>query len=474
VSDLAVDICVIGAGAAGLTVAAVAAQLGARTALIERGDMGGECLNTGCVPSKALLAAAKAAHGARSFSRFGITGGEPNVDFAAVGRHVRGVIAAIAPHDSAERFEGLGVEVIRAEARFIGPRLIAAGNRTIRARRVVVATGSEPAIPPIPGIETVACFTNETIFDNDSLPEHLLIVGAGPVGIELAQAHRRLGAKVTVIEAATPMPHDDPELVRTLLDRLAAEGVALHADSEIKSIEQTPTGIVLTVEQQGRQTRILGSHLLVAAGRKPRVETLDLDRAGIRYGPQGIVVDRRLRTSARGVYAIGDITGGPRFTHVAAYQAGIVIRNALFRLPARVDYAALPWVIYTDPELAQIGSTEADARRRYGDDIAVIRAPLAGNDRAQAERATGGIVKVVARRNGHILGASILAPHAGELAHLWVLAIEQGLKLKHIAGMLAPYPTWGEASKSAAAEFYKPKLFSPLARAAVRVLSWLP
>jgi pyruvate/2-oxoglutarate dehydrogenase complex dihydrolipoamide dehydrogenase (E3) component len=363
-SDLVVDMCVIGAGAAGLTVAAVAAQLGARTALIERGHMGGECLNTGCVPSKALLAAAKAAHAARSFSRFGITCGEPNVDFAAVGRHVHGVIAAIAPHDSAERFEGLGVEVIRAEARFIGPRLIAAGNRTIRPRRVVVATGSEPAIPPIPGIETVASFTNETIFDNDSLPEHLLIVGAGPVGIELAQAHRRLGAKVTVIEAAKPMPHDDPELVRALLDRLAEEGVGLHEETEIKSVEPTPSGIALTVEQQGRLARVEGTHLLVAAGRKPRVETLDLGRAGIQYGPQGIVVDRRLRTSVRGVYAIGDVTGGPRFTHVAAYQAGIAIRNALFRLPAAVDYASLPWVTYTDPELAQIGATEAAARRR--------------------------------------------------------------------------------------------------------------
>jgi pyruvate/2-oxoglutarate dehydrogenase complex dihydrolipoamide dehydrogenase (E3) component len=472
-SDLA-DICVIGAGAAGLTVAAVAAQLGARTVLIERGEMGGECLNTGCVPSKALLAAAKAAHAARTASRFGVRCGEPEIDFGAVGRHVRGVIDAIAPHDSVERFAGLGVEVIRAEARFVGPRRIAAGNRTVRARRIVVATGSEPAIPPIPGIDAVPCFTNETIFDNDRLPGHLLIVGAGPVGIELAQAHRRLGAKVTVVEAARPMPHDDPELARMLLDRLAEEGIALHEGTEIESVEPCETGIVLTVERQGRRTRIEGSHLLVAAGRKPRIEALNLDCGGIQYVKEGIVVDRRLRTSARGVYAIGDVTGGPRFTHIASYQAGIAIRNALFRLPARVDYAALPWVTYTDPELAQIGATEANARRRYGDDVAVIRTPLADDDRAQAERTTDGIVKVVARRNGDILGASILAPHAGELAHLWVLAIEQRLKLKHVAAMLAPYPTWGEVNKKAASEFYKPKLFSPIARAAVRALSWLP
>jgi pyruvate/2-oxoglutarate dehydrogenase complex dihydrolipoamide dehydrogenase (E3) component len=473
-SDLAVDMCVIGAGAAGLTTAAIAAQLGARTVLIERAEMGGECLNTGCVPSKALLAAAKAAHCARISSRFGVTCCEPGIDFPAVHRHVRGVIDAIAPHDSVERFEGFGVEVIRADARFVGPRRITAGNRTIRSRRVVIATGSQPAIPAIPGIEGIPYFTNETIFDNDQLPEHLLIIGAGPIGIEVAQAHRRLGAKVTVIEAAKPMPKDDPELARALLERLAEEGIELHEEAEIKSTEPNGAGIALTVGEKGRQSRIEGSHLLVAAGRKPRVETLDLGRAGVEYGKQGITVDRRLRTTARGVYAIGDVIAGPRFTHVAGYHAGIVIRNALFHLPARVDYAALPWVTYTDPELAQVGLTEAGARARYGEDVSVIRLPLAENDRAHAERATGGMVKVVARRNGRILGASILGPHAGELSHLWVLAIEQDLKLKHIAGMLAPYPTWGEANKMAAVEFYKPRLFSPWTRRAVRALAWLP
>ncbi|HEX2151328.1 MAG TPA: FAD-dependent oxidoreductase [Stellaceae bacterium] len=475
-SDEFVDMCVIGAGAAGLTTAAIAGQLGARTVLIERAEMGGECLNTGCVPSKALLAAARAAHAVRTARRFGVNGAapDPDVDFAAVRRHVRGVVDAIAPHDSVERFEGLGVDVVSAEARFVGPSEIAAGNHTIRARRIVIATGSEPAIPPIPGIGSVPYFTNETIFDNDRLPDHLVIIGAGAVGIELAQAHRRLGAAVTIVEVARAMPRDDPELAGMLLRGLADEGIDIREQADIKSAEPTRTGVALNVETNGQRIRIEGSHLLIAAGRKPRTDRLDLERAGIKYDKRGITVDRRLRTTARGVFAIGDVIDAPHLTHVAGYHAGIVIRNALFRLPAKVDYAALPWVTYTDPELAQVGSTEAEARRRYGEGVRVIRLPLAENDRAQAERHTAGIVKIVAHRNGQVLGASILAPHAGELAHVWVLAIEQRLKLRHIASMLAPYPTWGEANKMAAAEFYKPRLFGVWTRRAVRTLSWLP
>ena len=389
-------------------------------------------------------------------------------------RHVHGVIDAIAPNDSVERFEGLGVEVIRAEARFVGRRRIVAGNRAIEARRVVLATGSEPSIPPIPGIDSIPYLTNETIFDNALLPQHLLVIGAGAVGIELAQAYRRLGAAVTIIEAAKALPRDDPELAGALLDVLTKEGVAVHQQTKIASVEPNGTGITLTVEEAARQFQITGSHLLVAAGREPRIESLDLDRAGVEHDRKGIIVDRRLRTTARGIYAIGDVIDGPHFTHVAGYQAGIVIRNALFRLPAKVDYAALPWITYTDPELAQVGSTEPGARRQYGDSIRVIRLPLTENDRAQTERSTGGMVKVVAHRSGRVLGASILGPHAGELSHVWVLAIERSLKLKDIAGMLAPYPTWGEANKMASSEFYKPRLFSPWTRRAVRVLGWLP
>src|SRR4051794_34129016 len=474
VSDKCVDICVIGAGAGGLTTAAIAAQLGARTVLIERAKMGGECLNTGCVPSKALLAASKAAHGVRTARCFGMDCTLPEVDFTAIRRHVRGIVDAIAPHDSVERFEGLGVEVVRAEARFVGPREISAGNRTIRTRRVVIATGSEPAIPPILGIASVPYLTNETIFDIDRRPEHLVIIGAGAVGIELAQAHRRLGAAVTIVENARALPRDDPELAGMLLRTLQEEGVEIRERTDIKSVETTPTGIALNVETEGQPIRIAGSHLLIAAGRKPRIDGLDLDRAGIRYDEKGITVDRRLRTTVSGVFAIGDVIDAPHLTHVAGYHAGTVIRNALFRLPAKVDYTALPWVTYTDPELAQVGATAAEARRRYGEEVQVVQLPFAENDRAQTERQTAGLVKIVIHRNGRILGASILAAHAGELAHLWVLAIEQRLKLRHIAAMLAPYPTWGEANKMAAGEFYKPRLFGAWTCRAVRLLKFLP
>jgi pyruvate/2-oxoglutarate dehydrogenase complex dihydrolipoamide dehydrogenase (E3) component len=466
--------CVIGAGAAGLTTAAIAAQLGARTVLIERAAMGGECLNTGCVPSKALLAAAKAAQTVRTARRFGINAAAPDIDFAAVHRHVRDVIEAIAPHDSAGRFAGLGVEVVRAEARFVGPREILAGNRAIRARRVVIATGSEPAIPPIPGLDTVPWFTNETIFDHGSLPRHLVIIGAGAVGVELAQAYRRLGAAVTIVEAARALPRDDPELAAMLLRVLAEEGVVIHERAEIRAAAPGEAGIALDVATGGRLVRVEGSHLLIAAGRRPRTDRLDLDRAGIRYDSRGITVDRRLRTTAPGVFAIGDAIDAPHLTHVAGYHAGIVIRNALFRLPAKADYAALPQVTYTDPELAQIGMTEAAARRRYGDAVRVLRVPLADSDRAQTERRSEGLAKIVAHRDGRVLGASILAAPAGELAHVWVLAIERRLKLRHIASMLAPYPTWGEINKMAAAEFYKPRLFGAWTRRAVRLLGWLP
>ena len=407
--------------------------------------MGGECLNTGCVPSKALLAAAKATQTVRTISRFGIEAAEPRVDFAAVHRHVHEVIAAIAPHDSVERFEKFGVEVIRAEARFIGPRELIAGNRAISARRIVVATGSEPAIPPVPGIEAVPYLTNETIFENAVLPEHLLIVGAGAVGIELAQAYRRLGSRVTLIEAATAMPRDDAELVAALLQCLAAEEIAIHQHAAVKRAEPNGGGIALTVEHDGRESRLEGSHLLVAAGRKPRTADLDLERAGVRYGKDGIEVDRRLRTTAHGVYAIGDVIAeAPRLTHAGSYQAGIVIRNALFRLPAKVDYSALPWVTYTDPELAQVGLTEAEARRRYGADVAVSRFEFAENDRAQAERETVGTAKIVSRRNGRILGVHMVGPWVTEQLSEAFVAVNWEATVDDLASLIQPHPTMSE------------------------------
>jgi pyruvate/2-oxoglutarate dehydrogenase complex dihydrolipoamide dehydrogenase (E3) component len=369
------------------------------------------------VPSKALLAAAKAAEMIRNAKSFGIDA-EPLIDFQRVRAHLHSVIDAVAPHDSVERFEQLGVEVIRGKARFTGHRRIAFGDRELRAHRVVIATGSVPAVPQIPGLDQVPFFTNETIFDNDSLPRHLIILGAGPIGIEIGQAYRRLGAAVTIIERDMALPKDDPELTRPLLQRLAAEGVAIHEGAELRAKAGDGDSIILTVEVTGRTFELRGSHLFIATGRAPRTSGLGLEAAGIEYTEDGIIVDNRLRTTARGVYAVGDVVNGPRFTHVASYHAGIVIRNALFRLPARIDYRSLPWVTYSDPELAQVGITEESARNRYGDKVRVLRVPYAANDRAQTERQTEGMIKLVADARGRVLGASILGAHAGELAHL--------------------------------------------------------
>lgn len=474
-SELTPDLCVIGAGSAGLTLAAGAARFGVSIVLIERAEMGGECLNSGCVPSKALLAAAKAAHAVRSSGRFGVESSEPLIDYGRVRDHVRGVIATLAPIDSAERFEGLGVRVLKAEARFVGPRQLEAGGQAIRARRIVIATGSRPAVPEIPGLDTVPFMTNETVFHNEVLPEHLVVIGGGPIGIEMGQAYRRLGSRVTILEASRALPKDDPELAGLLLGRLDAEGIDLRQGAKVQGVTKTgPDRVRVRLEHGGKTDDLEASHLLVATGRRPNVESLDLAVAGVKHTGKGIVVDERLRTSAGGVYAIGDVVEGPRFTHVADYHAKIVLRNVLFRLPAKVGYRSLPWVTYTDPELAQAGMTEDQAKARYGDDVRVVRVGFDHNDRAQTERETGGLAKIIARRNGRVLGASILGAHAGELIHLWVLAIERGIKLKHVAGMLAPYPTLGQINTRAAGEFYGPKLFNRWSRGLVRALSWVP
>jgi pyruvate/2-oxoglutarate dehydrogenase complex dihydrolipoamide dehydrogenase (E3) component len=468
---LAPDICVIGAGTAGLVTAAGASQLGAETVLIEADRMGGDCLNTGCVPSKSLLAAAHAAVAHRRAARFGLVQDAARVDFAKVHAHVQGVIRAIAPNDSEERFEGLGARVIRARARFAGPQEVEVGGVLIRARRFVVATGSRPALPPVAGLAEVPHFTNETIFNLDRLPEHLLVMGGGPVGCELAQAFRRLGARVSLVEMARLLPKDDPEPVEILRRALIEDGIALYERHKVARAEALASGLALTIDGEAGTKRLEGSHLLVAAGRRPRVEALGLEAAGIAHSAQGIAVDARLRTTNRRVYAIGDVVGGPQFTHLAAYHAGIVIRNALFRLPAKIDFSALPWVTYTDPELAHVGESEQAASRRGP--IRILRWPLAENDRAQAEHQTRGFIKVVTRPSGRILGADIVAPGAGEMIHLWTLAVKERLKIGAVAGMIAPYPTFSEIGKRAAGNFFLPKLFSDRSRQLVRMLARL-
>lgn len=448
------DLCIVGAGSGGLSVAAGAAQLGASVVLVEGGEMGGDCLNFGCVPSKALLSA-----GARGLA------------WEAALAHVREAIAAIAPHDSQARFEGLGVTVLRGWARFTGPRELAVGETRIRPRRVVIATGSSPAAPPVPGLETVPHLTNETLFEPRPRPDRLLILGGGPIGIEMALAHRRLGCAVTVIEAGRALGRDDPEAAAVVLEALRAEGVEIRERTSVARAETTATGVALIDDTGARHE---GDALLVAAGRKPNLDRLDLPAAGIEAGPAGVTVDRGLRSSNARVYAIGDAAGGPQFTHVAGWHGGLVVRSALFRLPVRTDRSPIPRVTYADPELAQVGLTEAEAREALGDRLEVIREAFTGNDRAVTEGETAGFLKLMAVK-GRPVGVTIVGRGAGDLILPWVLAMSAGLKLTALTGMIAPYPTRGEISKRAAGSYFTPRLFgSPWPKRVVRLLSKLP
>jgi pyruvate/2-oxoglutarate dehydrogenase complex dihydrolipoamide dehydrogenase (E3) component len=469
---LETDLCIVGGGSAGLSVAAGAAQLGAKVVLFERRKMGGECLNYGCVPSKALIASARTAETVRNAGHFGVNARIDDVDFNKVVSRVDQVIAGIAPHDSEERFEKLGVTVLRSNARFVGAAEIEGEGVRVRARRFVIATGSSPAAPPIEGLGSVAFLTNETVFANRVLPRHLLVVGGGPIGVEMAQAHRRLGARVTIAEADRIMAKEDPELTGVVRHQLVSEGIDILEGAEVKRVEAVGDAIEATIDHSG-ETRLEVSHLLIAAGRRPQIDGLDLDAAGVAHTRTGITVDDRLRTTNRRIFAMGDVIGGPQFTHVASYHAGIVIRNALFRLPANVDYGALPWVTFTDPEVARVGLIESEARAKFGDAIDVLSVPFSDIDRARAESRTVGMIKVVLGRGGRILGASIVGDHAGELIHLWALAMSQKLTAKAIASMIAPYPTLGEISKRVAGDCYARKLFSRWPKRIVRFLGRL-
>jgi pyruvate/2-oxoglutarate dehydrogenase complex dihydrolipoamide dehydrogenase (E3) component len=434
--------------------------------------MGGDCLNTGCVPSKSLIAAAHVAHAVRTGSRFGINGNEPEVDFLKVREHVREVIAGIAPHDSVERFESLGVTVLKEQARFVGPDEVEAGSRRVRARRYIVATGSSPAVPTVPGLSETPYFTNETIFDLGERPAHLIVLGGGPVGVELAQAFRRLGAAVTLLQHGCILPKDDLDAVDVVRVRLTSEGIALREGAKVIRSERSGEAVTVTAEIDGRKVEVEGSHLLVAAGRRANVDGLGLDKAGIEHTAKGIKVDARLRTTNKRVFAIGDVVGGPQFTHVAAHHADIVIRNVLFRWPAKVETRAVPWVTYTDPELAQVGLSAANAERA-GHSISVARFSFAEIDRARTERETDGFAKIVVGVRGKVLGATIVGRNAGELILPWILAVSQGLKIGAMTGVIAPYPTLSEVSKRAAGAYYAPRLFSPIPRKLVAVLQRL-
>ncbi len=466
------DLLVIGAGSGGLSVAAGAAQMGARVVLLEGHKMGGDCLNYGCVPSKALIASAKTAHAKGHGAELGVADVAPQVSYAAAMEHVAAVIAQIEPVDSQERFEGFGVQVIREFGSFVGANQVHAGPYHITARRIVIATGSSPLVPPIPGLADVPYLTNETLFDQRDKPDHLLIIGGGPIGMEMAQAHIRLGCQVTVIEGAKALGRDDPEMAQIVLDQLRAEGVEIAEGAKVAQVSGQAGKIQVTA-QDGRV--FTGSHLLIAVGRKTNTERLNLAAAGIQTTQTGIQVDDSLRTSNRRVYAIGDVAGGMQFTHVAGYHAGVIIRSALFGLPSKASHGHIPWATYTDPELAQVGLSEAQAKAQYGDKVDVARFEYLHNDRAIAERKTKGLIKVMVVK-GRPVGASIVGHQAGDLIATWSLAIANRLKMSQISAMVAPYPTYAELNKRAAGAYFTPRLFeNPTVKRVVgAVQRWLP
>ena len=464
------DLCVIGAGSGGLSVAAGAVQMGANVVLLEGGKMGGDCLNYGCVPSKALIAAAKHAHAMTTGAKFGVSPVTPAIDFAKAKEHVFSVIRKIEPHDSVERFEGWGVNVIQEYGTFLSPSEVQAGEVRIRARRFVIATGSSPFVPPIPGLDTVPYETNETIFELRDRPQHLLVIGGGPIGMEMAQAHRRLGCEVTVLEGLKALGRSHPEHAAVVIEQLRREGIRIFEGAMAERIAGEKDAITIKTADG---MSIEGSDLLVAVGRKPNVERLNLAAAGVEMTRTGIKVNRSLKTTNSRIYAIGDVAGGAQFTHVAGYHAGVVVQSALFGLPAKARSDHIPSATYTDPEIAEVGLSEDAAREKFGDRMEIVSFDYGENDRALAEGLPNGQVRVIVAR-GKPVGASIVGAQAGELIHTWSLVIANGLKMRALATMVAPYPTIGEVNKRAAGAYFSKRLFaSPAVRRIVRTVQRL-
>ncbi len=468
--ELKPEICVIGTNAGGLTVAAAAAALGVPAVLVENGGMGGEFLERdGSVPAQALIAAAEHANAMRNGARFGAKAVRVGIDYAAVSAHMREVIETVAPNFSRERFAGLGVRVITGAARFSDAETVAVDGFAIKANRFVIATGSSPVIPAIPGLLDTPHLTSESLADLAELPRHLIVIGAGATGLELAQAFRRLGAEVSVLEAAIPLAHEDPECAAIVLDALEREGVKLRTGVETTNVRRVFARVQVSFATPAGAETIEGTHLLVAAGRAPNLDDLGLEAAGISRAAPGIVVDPHLRTTNKRVYAVGDATGAAALAHVASYHAGVVTRQLLLRMPVKVNHLAVPRVIHTDPELAQIGLREDEARAQKRA-IRVLRWPYRENDRAQAAGATNGHIKVVTDRGGEILGATIVGAEAGESIATWALAISENLNIRAFGGLVAPHPSYAELGKRAAGTYFSPGLTSPRAR---RIMGWL-
>jgi pyruvate/2-oxoglutarate dehydrogenase complex dihydrolipoamide dehydrogenase (E3) component len=473
-SELNPEICVIGAGAGGLAAAAAGAAMGVSVVLIEKGRMGGQSLYAGSVPARALQAAAGHANALRVGASFGVKSVRSGIDFAAANAHVRRAVEAIAPQDSPERFKGFGVRVVAGAARFKDAGTVVAGATTVRARYFIIATGSTPVIPPIPGLADTPYLTPETVFDLADCPRHLLILGAGRTGLELGQTFRRLGSEVTVLEVERPLRHEDRECTAIVLDALGDEGVRLRSGVQIARVRRVLARIQAVLAKPDAagsvgEEVVEGSHILLAAGRRPNIGDLDLEAAGIRYDQNRIAVDRRLRTTNKNVYAIGDVIGGPKYAHVASHHAGLVVRNVLSRESMAVDSRAIPRVVFTDPELAQVGLLEDEARAS-AKTIRILRWPYRENDRALTAGVATGHIKVITDDKGGILGATIVGAQAGESIATWALAIGQKLNIGALAGVVVPYPTYGEVGKRAAITYLMRGLTNTRVR---RIMGWL-
>ena len=462
------DLVIIGGGSTGLTAAGFAVQLGARVALVEKHRLGGECTWTGCVPSKTLLKAAKVAHQMRTADHYGLPPVEPVVDLKSVMAQVGGVVTDVYHEESPDALRAEGIDVFLGAARFLDPHTLAAGETTLTARHVLIATGAHPIIPPVAGLDGVDCMTYETIWNLEVLPRHLLVVGAGPIGCEMAQAFRRLGAEVTLATSRDRvLPRDDRAASRVLDEVFEAEGIDLRYNARAERAWQDENGIHLIAGGD----ELVGDALLVAVGRRPNVDGLDLEKAGVAYGDKGIQVDDHLRTSQRHIYAAGDSIGRHQFTHYAGWQAVIAARNALLPAASKGIPERVPWTTFTDPEVAHVGLTEAQARARFGDEVKTHEWPMEQVDRARAEGDTAGFIKLVHKKDGTLLGTTIVAGRAGEMIHEWIVALDRGLKVGDLANAIHVYPTYSTANWQAAAAIRVEQLLSGTSGRVIRGLA---
>ena len=464
------DLVIIGGGSAGLTAAGFAVQLGARTALVERDRIGGDCTWTGCVPSKTLLKAAKVAQQMRTADLHGLSPVDPTVDLKRVMARVRAVIDDVYQHESPETLQADGIDVFLGAACFLDPHTLAVGETILTARRVLLATGAHPFVPPVDGLDSVDYLTYESVWEMEALPRHLIVVGGGPIGCEMAQAFRRLGARVTLVEGTDRLLlQDEPEASRVMESRFTEEGVDLRFNSMIERAWQDGDGIHVVVSDG----ELVGDALLVAVGRRPNVGSLDLERAGVTYSEAGIQVDDHLRTSQRHIYAAGDCLGGYQFTHYAGWQGFMAVRNALLLGGTKGIAERVPWTTFTDPEVAHVGLGEAQARDRFGNDVMICEWPMEHVDRARTEADTSGFIKLVHKQDGTLLGATIVAGRAGEMIHEWTVALDRGLKVGDLANSIHVYPTYSMASMQAAAHIRVAELLSGTSGRVIRGMARL-